>query len=261
MPMIGLATCIKYGEGTSYHALAAQYLPSIVEASRCLPVPIPALTDSALVSAYLDRISGLVLPGSVSNVDPLRYGRPRTPEAEPQDMFRDAAIFRLVELAIARGLPILAICRGFQELNVACGGTLHAELHNQPGRRDHREPDLPGPDDIYRHAHNVHLTEGSALARAGFPSCFPVCSLHRQGVDRLGDGLRAEALADDGTVEMVTMPAARGFVLGVQWHPEYLYANDVNSVRIFRLFGNAVRAWATGQGPRPLATTLEAALA
>lgn len=255
LPLVGLPACIKYGEGTAYHALAAQYLPAVVEASGCLPVPIPALTDEGLVAAYLDRVSGLVLPGSVSNVDPLRYGRPRRPEAEPQDLYRDAATFHMIDLAIERGLPLLAICRGFQELNVARGGTLHAELHNTPGRRDHREPDTQDHDAMYAHSHDVTLAEDSMMARAGFPRRFAVCSLHRQGVDRLGDGLRAEALAEDGTVEMVSLDGARGFVLGVQWHPEYLHARDPHSVRIFRLFGDAARAWAEGRGPLPLVPT------
>lgn len=257
-PLVGLLSCIKHIEGTTFHALATQYLPSIVEAAGCLPVALPAVTDGALLSGLLDRISGLVLPGSVSNVDPERYGRPRSPQAEPQDFIRDTAVFQLIRMAIDRGVPILAICRGFQELNVACGGTLHAELHNTPGRRDHREPDVPCHDAMYAHAHDVTLTEGSRMSEAGFAARFPVCSLHRQGVDQLGPSLRAEATADDGTVEMVSMPGARGFVLGVQWHPEYLYAGDENAVRIFRLFGDAARAWSDGRQPRPLSQTFPA---
>lgn len=257
-PLVGLQSCVRAGDGTTYHALASQYLPSIVETAGCLPVALPALGDPALLAGLLERIDGLVLPGAISNVDPERYGRARSPEAEPQDLMRDRAVFGLIEMAIARGLPLLAICRGFQELNVACGGTLLAELHNTPGRRDHREPDTPDHDAMYAHAHDVALTEGSAMGAAGFPAVFPVCSLHRQGVDRLGRALRAEAVAEDGTVEMVSMPGASGFVLGVQWHPEYLHDGDENARRIFRLFGDAVRAWADGRRPRPLPETLAA---
>ena len=255
-PLVGLASCIKFVDQVPYHSVATQYVPPITDTCKCLPFLLPAVVDKGLIAAMMDQISGLVLPGSTSNVDPEHYGATRSKVAEPYDPTRDATTMAMIEIALDRGIPLLAICRGLQELNVACGGTLHPAIQDLPGRRDHRVPDVPDRDDMFKTVHSVSLTRDSIVGQAGFAETFDVCSLHGQGIDQLGRGLRIEAAADDGTIEMLSMPEAKGFVLAVQWHPEYLHHLDENSTRIFRLFADAVHSYAADHRPKTLHQTL-----
>ena len=246
-PLVALASCIKYVDDVPYHSLATQYVPPITDTCRCIPIAVPCYADAGLVQAILGRVSGVVLPGSTSNVDPIHYGDARSIQTEPYDPVRDATVFPMIAKALEMGMPVLAICRGLQELNVALGGTLHPAIHDENGRLDHRAPvDVPR-DQMFAPAHEITLRDGSVMAQAGLSRRFSVCSLHHQGIARLGEGLQTEAAAPDGTVEMISMPAAPGFVLGVQWHPEYLHARDQVSVTIFELFRDAVAAFAQGR--------------
>ena len=184
----------------------------------------------------------MLLPGSKSNVHPARYGEEPSPASEPYDVRRDAMTFALIKASIARGVPLFAICRGFQELNVALGGTLISEVQELPGRHDHRAP--VSDDQTVRFAirQDVEIVPGTELAKIVGDGVKRVNSLHRQAIGQLGDNLAVEATAPDGTVEAVRVRNARGFAIGVQWHPEYWVESDETSARLFAAFGRAVRA-------------------
>lgn len=205
---------------------------------------VPALGAELDIGAILERIDGVVLTGSLSNVHPKRYGAELHAAAEPYDEARDATTFPLIEGALEMGLPLLAICRGFQELNVALGGTLHAEVHAVPGRDDHRAPQVEDPDERYGPRHPVRFVTGGAFEAIAGAGEVWVNSLHRQGIDRLAPRLAAEGHAPDGTVEAVRVKDAPAFALGVQWHPEYKAAANPFSMKLYRAFGDAARAYA-----------------
>lgn len=237
--LIGIPACTRTLNGHMQHATPARYGAALMGAADALPVLIPPLGDVAL--AMLDRLDGLLLSGSPSNVEPSRYGaEDETPDAH--DAARDRTTLPLIREALRRDMPLLAICRGIQELNVALGGSLHQQVHLVPGRLDHRGG--PGPHSrAFAPKHDVALS--GELARLLGHERIRVNSVHGQAIDRLADGLVAEAVAPDGTVEAVRVPDAC-FAFGVQWHPEWDYASDTNSVTLFRAFGRACRAYAGG---------------
>ncbi|WP_255448496.1 gamma-glutamyl-gamma-aminobutyrate hydrolase family protein [Telmatospirillum sp. J64-1] len=241
-PLVGLSACIKpvVGEGLPFHATPEPYITAVAEGSGCLPVLLPALGAAMDPARILPRIDGLVLTGSKSNVDPALYGAGNLPPAPPYDAARDSTTLPLIRAAIAAGVPLLAICRGIQELNVALGGSLHPRLHQVPGRFDHR-PKGDVPDERFALAHPVRLTPGGLLHRLAGTEEAMVNSVHGQGLDRLGEGLAVEAMAEDGTIEAVSVTGAPAFALGLQWHPEWRFAEDRLSTAIFRAFGEAVR--------------------
>jgi putative glutamine amidotransferase len=203
-----------------------------------LPVLIPPLGERML--GLLDDLAGLLVPGSPSNVHPSHYegGESETPDFH--DLERDHTTLPLIRAAIARGIPVLAICRGIQELNVALGGTLWQRVHVQPGMNDHRGG--PGPHET-RYGPKHPIAVCGSLARIVGADTIQVNSLHGQAIDRLGKGLVVEARAPDGTIEAVALPSARGWLLGVQWHPEWAFATNPHSVAIFAAFGDACRSW------------------
>ncbi len=246
-PLIGLPACIKHLDGMPYHAVQDKYLRAVVEAAGGLPLVIPAYGDETEPARLVEMLDGLMLTGSPSNVHPARYGREAHPEAEPHDQERDATTLPLIHMALDAGLPMLAICRGFQELNVALGGTLHAEVHELPGRHDHRRPQDPDLDVQYGPQHPIRLTPGGAFEDLFGQSQIVVNSLHNQGLDRVAERLFVEAVAEDGTVEAVRVKNAAGFALGVQWHPEYKALENPQSTRLFAAFGAAARARAGGR--------------
>ncbi|MBC7432869.1 MAG: gamma-glutamyl-gamma-aminobutyrate hydrolase family protein, partial [Rubritepida sp.] len=184
---------------------------------------------------------GLLVPGSPSNVHPDRYGAPdETPDRH--DLDRVGTTLPLIRGALRRHMPLLAICRGIQEVNVALGGSLHQQVHGLPGRLDHRGgSDIPAQ--AYAPKHDVALSGGLAMLMGR--ERITVNSVHEQAIDRLGDTLVAEAVAPDGTIEAVRVPGA-GFAMAVQWHPEWDYAADASSLALFRAFGDACRAYAGG---------------
>jgi putative glutamine amidotransferase len=185
-----------------------------------------------------------MLTGSASNVQAILYGQEVLNLELPQDAARDATTLPLIRAAIKRGIPLLAICRGFQELNVALGGTLHQAVQEVPGMMDHRDSPLDPLEKQYGPAHRVHIAPGGKLARIlGGAAEIMVNSLHGQGVDRLAPGLVAEATADDGLVEACSVSTAPGFTLAVQWHPEWQLAANRDSMKIFKAFGQACRTY------------------
>ncbi|WP_439578335.1 gamma-glutamyl-gamma-aminobutyrate hydrolase family protein [Elioraea sp.] len=243
-PVIGISCCVKpFGIfGTPNHAASDTYIRAVDLIVGGLPCLIPAMGERADVHAWLGLLDGLVLTGSRSNVEPARYGGPPHPDGTPEDPARDAVTLPLIRTALASAVPLLAICRGMQELNVALGGTLDQRIQDLPGRIDHSTPSeqaLPGVRT--GKAHRVTIRDGSPLAAIVGRRQLAVNSLHNQGIATLAPGLRVEAVAPDGTIEGVTVSGAPGFALGVQWHPEYDFESDAASRAIFEAFGEAAR--------------------
>ncbi len=239
--MIAVSACLKSVGSHPTHSVGEKYLTAVSAGAGGTPVIVPALGGALDLRSLLRRMDGLVLTGSLSNVHPRRYGAEPHAAAEPYDEARDETTFPLILEALERAVPLLAICRGFQELNVALGGTLHAEVHVLPGREDHRAPQEEDLDLRYGPRHPVRFVSGGAFERIAGQSEVWVNSLHRQGIDRLASGLIAEGHAPDGTVEAARVADAPAFALGVQWHPEYKAAANPFSMRLYQAFGEAAR--------------------
>jgi putative glutamine amidotransferase len=241
VPVCGIVTDRRLVDGMATHQANDEYVTAIRDGAGLLPLLIPATDAPLAVDAVLDAVDALLFTGAPSNVAPGLYGGADPRPGTELDDARDATTLPLLRAAITRGMPVLAICRGFQELNVALGGTLHQHVHEIAGRLDHREPSGVSQDEEYAPAHAIALVPDGMLARLSGMIGAMVNSLHHQGVDRLAPGLKVEAVAPDGQIEAVSLPDAPGFVLGVQWHPEWRWAEDPLSRAIFRSFGAAVR--------------------
>ena len=243
-PLVGISCCSKaFGLfQTPNHAASDTYVRVTDGPVDAVPVLIPANGEAAHIATLVRRLDGLILTGSRSNVQPGFYNGPPHPENTPEDIKRDQVTLPLIRAAVEAGLPVLAICRGMQELNVALGGSLHQRLQDLPGRIDHSTPMSPNSCVRVGKAHDALLQPGGWMRRVAGMDVIPVNSLHNQGVDELAPGLVVDALAPDGTVEAVRAPGAPGFVAGVQWHPEYDFERDAISRRIFEVFGQAVQA-------------------
>jgi putative glutamine amidotransferase len=207
-----------------------------------LPLVVPSASIDE-IDALLDLAHGVLLTGSPSNVHPSRFGEELHDPASMLDELRDAWTLPLIPKAIERGIPLLAICRGFEETNVALGGTLHQAVHEVSGHRDHRAPADAIAEKQYACAHPGTVTPGGVLESIVEQPTIEVNSIHAQGVNRLAPGLRVEARAPDGLVEAFSMPQAKGFNLCVQWHPEWQAASNPHSMRLFEAFGAACRAY------------------
>jgi putative glutamine amidotransferase len=236
MKVVGIVCDRRVVDGMVLHTVNNEYVTALRDGAGALPLLIPS-TDTPLdIGAVLAAVDGLLFTGAPSNVAPRHYGQSAPPGTE-LDETRDATTLPLLRAAIERGKPLLAICRGFQELNVALGGSLHQHLHELPGRLDHREPQGVSRDAEYAPAHEVTIVPNGMLAELSGLSRAMVNSLHHQGVDRLAPVLTVEALAPDGQIEAVSMPGAKAFLLGVQWHPEWKMTADPLSRAIFAGFG------------------------
>ena len=225
-----------------YHLVGEKYLAAVLDAAGGVPLIVPAIGRELSLDELLDRLDGLLFMGSPSNVEPRHYrGEPSDPDTL-HDPHRDETTLPLIPRAVAAGMPVLGICRGFQEMNVAFGGSLWQKLQEVPGYQDHREnPNLPD-EEQYGPAHEVSLTPGGVLRRLAGSDRIRVNSLHSQGVCELGHGLAIEARADDGVVEAFRVEQARNFALALQWHPEWRFASDPFSRALFAEFGAACRA-------------------
>ncbi len=246
--IVGVAACSKIVNGEPQHSTPTRYGKALIGAAGALPVLLPPFGPAML--GVLDRLDGLVLSGSPSNVDPELYGVTESLTPNAHDKFRDATTLPLAHEALRRGMPLLAICRGIQELNVAMGGSLHQQVHQVSGRHDHRagEGEL---DHLFRLKHTVRLS-GQLAALVGGETVM-VNSLHEQALDRVAAGLEVEAVAEDGTVEAVRVRDATAFAFGVQFHPEWLWDSDPTSRRIFEAFGDACRQFREGRERREIA--------
>jgi putative glutamine amidotransferase len=236
--IVGIPACAKTVADMPFHQTPARYAQAVLGGVGALPVLIPPLGEPMV--GLLDDLDGLLVPGSPSNVHPDHYAGGESETPDFHDLERDRTTLPLIRAAIARGLPLLAICRGIQELNVALGGSLIQRVHVQENRLDHRGG--PGPHATrYGPKHGIDVT--GSLARIVGTDRIEVNSLHGQAIDRLGNGLVVEAWAPDGTIEAVAMPSAPGWLLGVQWHPEWGFAENPHSVAIFAAFGDACRGF------------------
>jgi putative glutamine amidotransferase len=212
------------------------------DGADALPFLIPALGDSVDAKMLLQRVDGILLTGAASNVEPHHYDGDDSRPGTLHDPHRDSTTLPLIEMALDMGVPLFAICRGFQELNVVLGGTLHQHVHEVAGYHDHRENKDDPLEVQYGPSHEIHLVEGGLLRECAGTDTVTVNSVHAQGVARLADGVTVEAVADDGLIEGFQVDGAKGFALGVQWHPEWKVTEDSFSMAIFRAFGDACRA-------------------
>ena len=247
-PLILVPTDVRPIDGYVWHGAVATYLKAVA-----LSAPrrsfFRASEKRSTSPAILQRVDGVLLTGARSNVHPERYGEAPSERHEPYDPDRDQTTLKLIPLAIERGVPLLAICRGFQELNVALGGTLVTEAQERPGSLDHRAPvGLPN-DERFKLAHEIDFEADSRLAKLVGARCIQVNSVHRQAIGELSPRLAVEGRAPDGTIEAVRVKDARAFALGVQWHPEYWAATDPASGAIFRAFADAAREHAARMLP------------
>jgi len=240
-PLIGIPVDVRRLDDQPFHAVGEKYITAVADAAGGLPLLIPALGHRFDLPDLVGRLDGLLFTGSPSNVAVHHYGGPPDRPDSPQDPARDAITLPLIRAALEASLPIFCICRGFQELNVALGGTLHTHVHEQPERMDHRAP-KGAYDERYVVRHPVRLVPGSTTARIVGATEIEVNSLHWQGIDRLAADLAVEGTAPDGTIEAVQVRNARNFALAVQWHPEYHVLESPSSVALFRAFGDAARA-------------------
>jgi putative glutamine amidotransferase len=240
-PVVGIICDYRRIDEQPFHIAGEKYIAALRDGSNAIPLLIPVLDPPLALDDILASVDGLMFPGSPSNVSPRHYGGEPPREPEFLDEQRDANTLPLFRRAIQAGKPVLCICRGFQELNVALGGTLHQHLHEVEGRQDHREDESRPLDERYGPSHPVTVAEGGLLAKLVNTRRFEVNSLHGQGIDKLAPGLFADALAPDGQIEAVSMPSARGFVLGLQWHPEWRWSENAISRAIYAAFGAAMR--------------------
>ena len=247
LPIVAVAADLKLIDGYRWHAAADTYLRALRDAAKVMPLILPSLEDIDF-EALLARVDGMLFPGSRSNVHPSLYGEPESEKAKPHDPARDAVTLPLMRAAIAGGVPLFAVCRGMQELNVAAGGTLVAEVQEIAGRHDHRAPVHDDQDVRFAIRQDVDVLPGGTLAAILGAGTVRVNSLHRQAVGTLGGDLAVEAVAPDGTVEAVSVKGARNFALGVQWHPEYWVTTDEPSRKLFAAFGDAVRTRMAARG-------------
>ena len=246
-PLIGVCADLKTINEQPFHVVGDKYLRALAKAGGCTPLIIPALADVLDLASLLQRLDGLFLTGSLSNVHPSHYGETASPLHEPYDTARDALTLRLIEQALSQQLPLFGVCRGFQELNVALGGTLHPALHTLPERLDHRRQQSPELDVQYGPQHTIRLRPDGQFRQILEKPEISVNSLHWQGIDRLAPGLEAEGWAPDGIIEAVRVKDARNFALAVQWHPEYKAAQNPDSVKLFQAFGAAAREYAAAR--------------
>jgi len=244
IPVVAIASCRREFEARDFDGTPTKYVRAVAIGAGAAPFLLPPSTVLAQSLALLSRLDGVFLTGSPSNVEPASFGGMSSASGTLHDPARDETVLPLIPIILDRGIPLLAICRGIQELNVALGGSLHQNLHQVPGYLDHRE-DYQAPwQDRYGDAHMVEVVSGGLLEKICGPASGSVNSLHAQGIDRLSPRLRIEALAPDGVIEAVSVRDQQSFALGVQWHPETSVDSDPWSRAIFQAFGDACREYA-----------------
>lgn len=229
LPLIGITACSRQIGLHAYHISGDEYVQAIASAAQGVPVILPSLAQLLSPSDILDGLDGILFTGSPSNIEPFHYQGPASAPGTAHDSARDAATLPLLDAAVVAGVPVLGICRGFQEMNVALGGSLHQNVHEVQPFMDHRHDEEAGQplDAWYAPAHDVHVQPGGVLAGLGLPQTIRVNSIHAQGVERLAPGLRVEA--------------SKAFALGVQWHPEWQVSCNPHYLAIFQAFGDACR--------------------
>ena len=240
-PLIGISADRRMVGAHPFHMVGEKYARAVLDASDAAPVMIPALAEELRFDELLQRLDGLVFTGSPSNVEPHLYQGPPSAPGTLHDPARDATTLPLIRKAVEAGVPVFGICRGFQEMNVAFGGTLHQNLHEIPGYLDHRD-DTSQPLEVqYGPAHEVTLEPGGLLRSLAEGDRIEVNSLHHQGINQLGGELAVEARAPDGVIEAFRVRKAQRFAVAVQWHPEWRVMGNPFSRALFAAFGQASR--------------------
>lgn len=250
-PIVGIP-CDVFERGRyPFHGVGEKYVDAVACGFGAVPLLLPATggrcdsdapDDAVRIGLILDILDGVLLPGSPSNVEPWRYDGPESTPGTLHDPQRDARTLPLIPQALARGVPLLCICRGMQELNVALGGTLHQRVCEVPGMLDHRGRVPEDPERQYAGVHQVTIEPGGVFETLFEQDSFVVNSVHGQGVEHLAPALRAEARAPDGLIEAVSVRDARSFAVGVQWHPEWRFRENSASMKLFAAFTAAVRS-------------------
>ena len=230
------------------HVAGIMNCQAVADVSGCMPLVIPADPRLVSVAELLETCDGFVLTGGRPNVHPSEYGEPETPAHGTFNRNRDSITLPLVRACVERGQPFFGICRGFQEVNVALGGSLHPEIRDLPGRLNHRMPPDGSIEEKFALRHLVSLVPGGEFARLFGRDEVMTNTLHGQGIARAGSRIVIEGTAPDGTPEALRVADAPGFTLSVQWHPEYNAAQDPVSRPLFAAFGDAARAWAARRG-------------
>jgi putative glutamine amidotransferase len=238
-PLIGIPADRRMVGAHPFHMVGEKYARAVIEAANAAPLLIPALAEELGFEELLERLDGLLFTGSPSNVEPHLYQGPPSAPGTLHDPARDATTLPLIRKAVQAGVPVFGICRGFQEMNVAFGGSLHQRLHEVPGHLDHRDDGSQPLEVQYGPAHDVTLEPGGVLRSLSAGDRIRVNSLHTQGIDRLGDELAVEARAPDGVIEAFRVRAAQHFALAVQWHPEWQVMANPFSRALFAAFGQA----------------------
>ena len=243
-PLIGVSACRKQIDPHPFNVVGEKYIDGVVDGADAMAMMIPPLGSRLDIEELLGRVDGLLLTGSSSNIEPQHYGGNNS--VPPHDPHRDATTLKLLRRAVERAIPLLAICRGCQEVNVAYGGTLHPQLDQVEGLIRHREDSTRPLDEQYAPTHKLELTDTGLLASLAGTTDVSVNSLHTQGVAKLGAGLVVEATAPDGLIEAFSVQGSAAFSLAVQWHPEWKVAENPFYLAIFRAFGTACRQRMSG---------------
>jgi putative glutamine amidotransferase len=230
------------------HGVGERNLRAVAEVAGALPLMFAGTPEVTDIGALLQAVDGILLTGARANVHPSRFRQDPHPAHEPYDESRDALALALVEACVAEAVPVFGVCRGFQEMNVAYGGTLHPEIRELPGRMNHRMPRLetgeihPDPAVVFADRHDVSLVPGGVFARILGCECIRVNSLHGQGILEPGQRVLVEGVAEDGTIEAIRIADAPGFALGVQWHAEHNAGGNAVNRALFQAFGAALLA-------------------
>jgi putative glutamine amidotransferase len=246
-PVVGVIGSAHLIEGKfRAQGVGERNLRAVADVTGALPLIFAGSPEITDIGALLDSVDGILLTGGRANVHPRRFGENADPRYEPYDEPRDALALPLIEICVARGVPLFGVCRGMQEMNVAYGGSLHPEIRDLPGRMNHRAPRLPNgefhPDAevIFAERHEVRLVPGGVFAKLLGAETIQVNSLHGQGILKPGSRVVIEGVAEDETVEAIRIDAAPGFALGVQWHAEYEAQRIAVNRTLFEAFGSAL---------------------
>jgi len=242
-PVVGIPASVIHmmARRMPMHAVGHTNASAVARVSGCVPIVIPAMGDDLDVTDIVGHLDGLLLTGGASNIEPHHYEGPPAREGDLHDPHRDESSLPLIRACIDEGVPVFAICRGFQEFNVALGGTLHQFLHEVPGRFDHRRDRTKPIEHQMGVSHDINVRKDGALFEHAGGETVGVNSLHGQGVDKEAPGTTVEAVAPDSTIEALSVNESHAFALGVQWHPEFGVESNPFYRNLFEAFGDAAR--------------------
>jgi len=248
-PIVGIITSetVGFNGRQLSHSTGKRYVKSVMNFSKVIPILIPACIGKNDLRAFLATIDGVVLTGGRANIEPPHYGGAEFPIDEPIDPARDKVVLDIIPECLKREMPIFGICRGIQEINVACGGTLFYRVHHENGKNDHRMPqnDDAALEDIFKPKHEIRFTENNLFTTFIEKDRFTVNSLHGQGIDKLGRGLTVEAYSEDGLIEAISVTDYKAFGVGVQWHAEFHPEREENKLNkiLLKKFGESCMAF------------------